>query len=157
MVPGRYRDSGMMGTAANERPECFWRADLLEAAIHLVATIRRTRPQVVVTYDDFGQYGHPDHIQAHRVTSYALVLAAAPSFRPDLGDAVGGRQALLDRAAEGSRQDAGSMPSSRRAVRGSSASPRARTCPGRSTTLWSRPRSPHSTRSRTRWLPSGPT
>ena len=82
---GRYRDSGMMGTAANERPECFWRADLLEAAIHLVATIRRTRPQVVVTYDDFGQYGHPDHIQAHRVTSYALVLAAAPSFRPDLG------------------------------------------------------------------------
>ena len=53
----------------------------------MVATIRRTRPQVVVTYDDFGQYGHPDHIQAHRVTSYALVLAAAPSFRPDLGEA----------------------------------------------------------------------
>ena len=61
-------------------------ADLLEAATSLVATIRRTRPQVVVTYDDFGQYGHPDHIQAHRVTSYALVLAAAPSFRPDLGE-----------------------------------------------------------------------
>lgn len=85
--PGRYRDSGMMGTPANEHPECFWRADLLEAATHLVSTIRRTRPQVVVTYDDFGQYGHPDHIQAHRVTSYALVLAAAPSFRPDLGEA----------------------------------------------------------------------
>lgn len=84
--PGRYRDSGMMGTPANDRPECFWRADLLEAATSVVATIRRTRPQVVVTYDDFGQYGHPDHIQAHRVTSYALVLAAAPSFRPDLGD-----------------------------------------------------------------------
>ncbi len=83
--PGRYRDSGMMGTPANDRPECFWRADLLEAATPLVATIRRTRPQVVVTYDDFGQYGHPDHIQAHRVTSYALVLAAAPTFRPDLG------------------------------------------------------------------------
>jgi N-acetyl-1-D-myo-inositol-2-amino-2-deoxy-alpha-D-glucopyranoside deacetylase len=84
---GRYRDSGMMGTPANDRPECFWRADLLEAATALVATIRRVRPQVVVTYDDFGQYGHPDHIQAHRVTSYATVLAAAPSFRPDLGDA----------------------------------------------------------------------
>jgi N-acetyl-1-D-myo-inositol-2-amino-2-deoxy-alpha-D-glucopyranoside deacetylase len=83
---GRYRDSGMMGTPANERAECFWRADLLEAASHLVATIRRVRPQVVVTYDDFGQYGHPDHIQAHRVTSYALILAAAASFRPDLGD-----------------------------------------------------------------------
>ena len=84
---GRYRDSGMMGTAPNDRAECFWRADLLEPATHLVATIRRTRPQVVVTYDDFGQYGHPDHIQAHRVTCYALVLAAAPSFRPDLGEA----------------------------------------------------------------------
>jgi N-acetyl-1-D-myo-inositol-2-amino-2-deoxy-alpha-D-glucopyranoside deacetylase len=83
--PGRYRDSGMMGTPSNARPECFWRADLLDAATYLVATIRRTRPQVVVTYDDFGQYGHPDHIQAHRVTSYALLLAAAPSFRPDLG------------------------------------------------------------------------
>lgn len=85
--PGRYRDSGMMGTPSNERPECFWRADLLEAASYLVATIRRAMPQVVVTYDDFGQYGHPDHIQAHRVTSYASVLAAAPSFRPDLGEA----------------------------------------------------------------------
>ncbi len=84
---GRYRDSGMVGTAPNDRDECFWRADLLEAATHLVATIRRTRPQVVVSYDDFGQYGHPDHIQAHRVTSYALVLAAAPSFRSDLGEA----------------------------------------------------------------------
>ncbi|MCZ3388275.1 MAG: N-acetyl-1-D-myo-inositol-2-amino-2-deoxy-alpha-D-glucopyranoside deacetylase [Actinomycetia bacterium] len=84
---GRYRDSGMMGTASNDSADCFWRADLLDAATHLVATIRRTRPQVVVTYDDFGQYGHPDHIQAHRVSSYALVLAAAPSFRPDIGEA----------------------------------------------------------------------
>ena len=83
---GRYRDSGMMGTPPNDRDECFWRADLLEAASHLVATVRRVRPQVVVTYDDFGQYGHPDHIQAHRVTSYALILAAAPSFRTDLGE-----------------------------------------------------------------------
>jgi N-acetyl-1-D-myo-inositol-2-amino-2-deoxy-alpha-D-glucopyranoside deacetylase len=85
--PGRYRDSGMMGLDSNERQNCFWQADLLEAATYLVSTIRRVRPQVVVTYDDFGQYGHPDHIQAHRVTSYALVLAAAPSFRPDLGEA----------------------------------------------------------------------
>jgi len=45
------------------------------------------RPQVLVTYDDFGGYGHPDHIQAHRVAMYAAVLAAAPSFRPDLGEA----------------------------------------------------------------------
>lgn len=84
---GRYRDSGMMGLPTNDRPDCFWKADLLEAATHLVRTIRRVRPQVVVTYDDFGQYGHPDHIQTHRVTSYALLLSAVPSFRPELGDA----------------------------------------------------------------------
>jgi N-acetyl-1-D-myo-inositol-2-amino-2-deoxy-alpha-D-glucopyranoside deacetylase len=85
--PHRYRDSGMVGTPPNERPDCFWRADLLEATAHLVAILREVRPQVLVTYDDFGGYGHPDHIQAHRVAMYALVLAAAPSFRPELGPA----------------------------------------------------------------------
>lgn len=84
---GRYRDSGMAGTPPNERPEAFWRGDLLEAATHLVAIIREVRPQVLVTYDDFGGYGHPDHIQAHRVAMYALMLAAASTFRPDLGPA----------------------------------------------------------------------
>ncbi|HYN56398.1 MAG TPA: N-acetyl-1-D-myo-inositol-2-amino-2-deoxy-alpha-D-glucopyranoside deacetylase [Motilibacterales bacterium] len=84
---GTYRDSGMIGTPANERPECFWRADLLAATTHLVEVIREVRPQVVVTYDDFGGYGHPDHIQAHRVATYAVALAEAPSFRPDLGEA----------------------------------------------------------------------
>ena len=85
--PGTYRDSGMVGTAPNDRPDCFWRADLLEATTHLVSVIREVRPQVLVTYDDFGGYGHPDHIQAHRVAMYGLVLAEAPSFRPDLGEA----------------------------------------------------------------------
>ncbi|MEZ5115187.1 MAG: N-acetyl-1-D-myo-inositol-2-amino-2-deoxy-alpha-D-glucopyranoside deacetylase [Candidatus Nanopelagicales bacterium] len=85
--PGRYRDSGMMGTPSNERPDCFWRADLLAAAADLVAVVREVRPQVLVTYDDFGGYGHPDHIQAHRVATYAVALAAAPSFRPELGPA----------------------------------------------------------------------
>jgi N-acetyl-1-D-myo-inositol-2-amino-2-deoxy-alpha-D-glucopyranoside deacetylase len=84
---GRYRDSGMVGTPANERPEAFWRSDLLEAATSLVEVIREVRPQVLVTYDDFGGYGHPDHIQAHRVAMYALTLAAASTFRPDLGPA----------------------------------------------------------------------
>ena len=87
--PGTYRDSGMMGTAANDRPECFWRADLLEAATHLVSVIREVRPDVLVTYDEFGGYGHPDHIQTHRVATYATTLAEAPSFRPDLGAAHG--------------------------------------------------------------------
>lgn len=85
--PGAYRDSGMVGTPANDRPDCFWRADLLGCATHLVGVLREVRPQVLITYDDFGGYGHPDHIQAHRVATYALSLAEAPSFRPDLGPA----------------------------------------------------------------------
>lgn len=85
--PGRFRDSGMIGTPANEKPGCFWRTDLLEAATALVEIIREVRPQVVVTYDDFGGYGHPDHIQAHRITHYAIALAQSASFRPDLGPA----------------------------------------------------------------------
>jgi N-acetyl-1-D-myo-inositol-2-amino-2-deoxy-alpha-D-glucopyranoside deacetylase len=85
--PGRFRDSGMIGTPSNDRPDCFWRTDLLVAATELVAVIREVRPQVVVTYDDFGGYGHPDHIQAHRVTTYAVALAESPTFRADLGPA----------------------------------------------------------------------
>lgn len=84
--PGRFRDSGMIGTPPNDRPDCFWRTDLLTAAVELVPVIRELRPQVVVTYDDFGGYGHPDHIQAHRVTHYAVDLAASPTFRRDLGE-----------------------------------------------------------------------
>ena len=83
--PHTYRDSGMVGTPPNERTDNFWRADLLEAAKHLVKVMRETCPQVLVTYDDFGGYGHPDHIQAHRVATYARELAAAPSFAPELG------------------------------------------------------------------------
>ena len=77
--PGRYRDSGMMGVPSNERPECFWQADLDEAGALLADVIREVRPQVVVTYDDNGFYGHPDHIQAHRVTMRALELAEQPA------------------------------------------------------------------------------
>ena len=84
--PGRFRDSGMVGTPPNERAEAFWRADLLEAANELVPVIREVRPQVLVTYDDFGGYGHPDHIQAHRVAMYAAVLAESPTYRLDLGE-----------------------------------------------------------------------
>jgi N-acetyl-1-D-myo-inositol-2-amino-2-deoxy-alpha-D-glucopyranoside deacetylase len=77
--PGHYRDSGMMGLPANDRPECFWQADIDEAADLLVQVIREVRPQVVVTYDENGGYGHPDHIQAHRVTTRAVERAADPS------------------------------------------------------------------------------
>jgi len=90
---GRYRDSGMVwheeghAIAGEEVKEgTFWRADLTEASNHLVEVIREVRPQVIVTYDEFGNYGHPDHIQAHRVAMYASMLAAVPSYRRDLGE-----------------------------------------------------------------------
>jgi N-acetyl-1-D-myo-inositol-2-amino-2-deoxy-alpha-D-glucopyranoside deacetylase len=88
----RYRDSGMQWHADGHavaadyvHANAFWNADLTEAASHLVEVIREVRPQVLVTYDEFGGYGHPDHIQAHRVATYAASLAAVPSYRPDLG------------------------------------------------------------------------
>jgi N-acetyl-1-D-myo-inositol-2-amino-2-deoxy-alpha-D-glucopyranoside deacetylase len=73
--PGRFQDSGMMGLPDNDDPACFWQADVDEAARHLVEVIREVRPQVLVTYDDHGGYGHPDHIQAHRVAMRAAELA----------------------------------------------------------------------------------
>jgi N-acetyl-1-D-myo-inositol-2-amino-2-deoxy-alpha-D-glucopyranoside deacetylase len=84
---GRYRDSEMMGTPANDRPDAFWNAGVDEAAAHLVKVLREIRPQVLVTYDENGGYGHPDHIQAHRVAMRAAELAADPAFGPDLGPA----------------------------------------------------------------------
>jgi N-acetyl-1-D-myo-inositol-2-amino-2-deoxy-alpha-D-glucopyranoside deacetylase len=75
--PGRWRDSGMMGTEGNDDPRCFWRADVDEAALALLDVIRETRPQVLVTYDANGAYGHPDHIQAHRVAWRAFERAGA--------------------------------------------------------------------------------
>ncbi|KRF13943.1 N-acetyl-1-D-myo-inositol-2-amino-2-deoxy-alpha-D-glucopyranoside deacetylase [Nocardioides sp. Soil797] len=89
---GTYRDSGMKwhedghAVAADETHEnAFWNADLTEAADHLVKVIREVRPQVLITYDQFGGYGHPDHIQAHRVAMYAAQLAAVTSYKLDLG------------------------------------------------------------------------
>ena len=67
----QYRDSGMMGTEPNNRPEAFWNADLDVAADFLVRVIDEVKPHVLVTYDEFGGYGHPDHIQAHRVAMRA--------------------------------------------------------------------------------------
>jgi N-acetyl-1-D-myo-inositol-2-amino-2-deoxy-alpha-D-glucopyranoside deacetylase len=84
--PGRWRDSGMMGTPPNARPDTFWQADLGEAVRELVAVVRETRPQVVVTYDSNGGYGHPDHIQAHRVTVAAFDAAGDPAYAPELGE-----------------------------------------------------------------------
>ncbi len=70
-----YRDSGMMGTPPNDRPDVFWQADLDSAALELVEIILEVKPQVLVTYDEFGGYGHPDHIKAHQVAMRAAELA----------------------------------------------------------------------------------
>lgn len=80
---GRFRDSGMMGTPANSHPRAFWRAAedadvFAEAVGHAVDVIREVRPHVVITYDDNGDYGHPDHIMAHRVATAAVEAAADP-------------------------------------------------------------------------------
>jgi N-acetyl-1-D-myo-inositol-2-amino-2-deoxy-alpha-D-glucopyranoside deacetylase len=73
--PGRWRDSGMMGTPSNDWPGCFWRADVDEAARELLTIVEEIQPQVMVSYDANGFYGHPDHIQAHRVAWRAFELA----------------------------------------------------------------------------------
>lgn len=84
---GKYRDSGMAETASNTHPQSFINADLLQAASDLVAVIREVKPDILITYDEFGGYGHPDHIQAHRVSHYAKDLAKVASFKPELGEA----------------------------------------------------------------------
>jgi N-acetyl-1-D-myo-inositol-2-amino-2-deoxy-alpha-D-glucopyranoside deacetylase len=76
--PGRWRDSGMMGLPDNDSPDCFWQADVATAAAELATVIREVRPQVLVTYDENGFYGHPDHIQAHRVSVAAMAMASDP-------------------------------------------------------------------------------
>jgi len=72
----QYRDSGMMGTPPNDRPDVFWQADLDSAAHQLAKIITEVKPQVLITYDEIGGYGHPDHIKAHLVAMRAAELAA---------------------------------------------------------------------------------
>ena len=75
----QYRDSGMMDTEPNNRDDSFWRANFEEATRHLVDVIDEVKPHVLITYDEFGGYGHPDHIQAHRVA-----MAAAEKSQWDI-------------------------------------------------------------------------
>jgi len=76
-----YRDSGMMGWPQNDDPESFWATPVEDVARRLADLIEEERPQVIVTYNEHGFYGHPDHIQAHRVTVAALDLL---SYEPTL-------------------------------------------------------------------------
>ena len=70
-----YGDSGMEGWASNDDPDCFYQVPVDLGAARLLEVLERFRPQVVVTYDEFGFYGHPDHIQANRITQAAVAKA----------------------------------------------------------------------------------
>ena len=74
-----------MGTPSNDHAQAFWRATFDEAVAACVAEIRAFRPSVLVTYDPFGGYGHPDHIQAHRVALVAVEAAATAALYRDRG------------------------------------------------------------------------
>ena len=77
-----YRDSGMMGTPGNADPRCFWQADLDEAIGRLTFLVRRERPDVMTTYNEYGGYGHPDHIRTHLVAIGAWERAGDPACYP---------------------------------------------------------------------------
>jgi len=82
-----YRDSGMIGSEANANPAAFWQVEMDEATGRLASVIRECRPAVMVTYDANGNYGHPDHINAHRIAVAAMQAAADPSRFADAGPA----------------------------------------------------------------------
>jgi len=71
----KFRDSGMMGTEPNNNPDVFWQADIEIASQYLVEVIEEVKPHILITYDEFGGYGHPDHIQAHRIAMRASEIA----------------------------------------------------------------------------------
>jgi mycothiol S-conjugate amidase len=81
-----YRDSGMPGTEANERPDSFAQAPLDEAVERLVTVLRRERPQVILTYpDEQTEYPHPDHLRVHEISMVAFDAAGDPDRFPDAG------------------------------------------------------------------------
>lgn len=77
-----YRDSGMMGTEENNHPQSLWQAPLDKVAGQIVEVMRRVRPQVVITFDPFGGYGHPDHIKMHQATHRAMEMIEGDAVRP---------------------------------------------------------------------------
>ncbi len=95
-----YVDSGMMGEATNDVPWCFWRADVDQAAHRLAAILHEEQPDVLTIYDDNGGYGHPDHIQVHRVGRRAAELTGVPLVvQSTINRAIRRRWADIDPAA----------------------------------------------------------
>jgi N-acetyl-1-D-myo-inositol-2-amino-2-deoxy-alpha-D-glucopyranoside deacetylase len=77
-----YVDSGMMGTPENDAPASFWQADFDEAVDRLLAIVREVQPQVIVGYNDFGGYGHPDHIRSALIAKAAFERSAGDPAPP---------------------------------------------------------------------------
>jgi N-acetyl-1-D-myo-inositol-2-amino-2-deoxy-alpha-D-glucopyranoside deacetylase len=78
-----YRDSDMMGRVGNQDARSFWQADLDDAARRLVWLIRRYRPDVITTYNEYGGYGHPDHIRTHDVAVRAYPRSGDRAWYPE--------------------------------------------------------------------------
>jgi LmbE family N-acetylglucosaminyl deacetylase len=91
-----FVDSGMMGTPENDAPESFWQADVEEAASRLAAILEEEEADVLTVYDDHGTYGHPDHIQVHRVGVRAAELARTPKVYEATANRDAIRRGLLE-------------------------------------------------------------
>lgn len=90
-----YRDSGMMGTPDNDNPGCLWQAPLEEVTGRVIEVMRRVRPQVVITFNTFGAYGHPDHIKINQATIAAFQqLQSEPEHPQKLYYTTGPRRLL---------------------------------------------------------------
>src|SRR5690349_3922214 len=101
-----YTDSGMMGTPENDAPESFWQADIDEAGARLAAILRDVAADVLTVYDDHSNYGHPDHIQVHRVGLRAAELAGTPRVYEATID----RDALMEMMQAAGRPDGEELP-----------------------------------------------
>ncbi len=109
-----YQDSGMMGEPTNDNPDCFWQADLDEASDRLATVLREVGADVLTIYDDHGGYGHPDHIQVHRVGVRAAEKVGVTRvfestmnrdhIRRAMGERAGDFEVDLEVAAEGASE-----------------------------------------------------
>ena len=104
-----YRDSGMIGTKENEDPDCFWQTPVDDAAARLARILAEERPEVFVIYDEHGNYGHPDHIQVHRVGVRAAEMVSVQRVYEATMNRDHFRQ-LMSRAAELGLPDVGDLP-----------------------------------------------
>ncbi len=81
-----FHDSGMEGTPENDAPQAFMNQDLDLPVRQIVAILREVKPQVLITYNEYGFYGHPDHIRAHQAALAAVESANDAEYEPDLGE-----------------------------------------------------------------------